>query len=101
MKQFLVILLSLSIIAGCTKKEEPVKPVTIFDGEKHFSNTKQLTFGGQNAEAYFSYNADKLIFQTTRDNLECDAIYMMNSDGSEQEMISTGEGATTCAIYCT
>ncbi len=64
--------------------------------EKHLANVRQLTFGGQNAEAYFSADGKKLIFQSTRDNLECDQIFTMNVDGSGQRMISTGKGRTTC-----
>src|ERR1700745_2740841 len=68
--------------------------------EKHLRNIKQLTFGGQNAEAYFSADGKKLIFQSTRDNLQCDQIFTMNPDGSEQHMVSTGKGRTTCGyIY--
>ncbi len=65
--------------------------------EKHLRNVKQLTFGGQNAEAYFSADGKKLIFQSTRDNLECDQIFTMNLDGSDQQMVSTGKGRTTCS----
>ena len=72
--------------------------VTIFDGEKHFNNIKQLTFGGENAEAYFSYNADKLIFQSKRNDLHCDAIFTMNVDGTDVKMVSSGKGATTCSF---
>ena len=57
---------------------------TIFDGERHFSDLKQLTFGGQNAEAYFSRDGQKISFQSTRHALECDAIFTMNADGSDQ-----------------
>jgi Tol biopolymer transport system component len=67
--------------------------------EKHLRNIKQLTFGGQNAEAYFSADGKKLIFQSTRDNLECDQIFTMNIDGSDQKMVSTGKGKTTCSYF--
>jgi len=65
--------------------------------EKHLRNIRQLTFGGENAEAYFSGDGKKLIFQSTRDGRECDQIYTMNIDGSDVRMISTGEGRTTCS----
>jgi Tol biopolymer transport system component len=68
-------------------------------GEKHLANIKQLTFGGENAEAYFSSDGKKLIFQSTRDGRECDQIYVMNVDGSNVHMISTGEGRTTCSYF--
>jgi Tol biopolymer transport system component len=72
--------------------------ITIFEGETHFKNIKQLSFGGENAEAYFSYNADELIFQSKRDDLECDAIFKMNVDGSNVTMLSSGKGVTTCSF---
>ena len=111
MKSFVVsIVISLSLI-GCVneKTDYPVseqKPVvseeqaevTIFEGETHFKNIRQLTFGGENAEAYFSYNADKLIFQSKRDDLQCDSIFTMDVDGSNVTMVSSGKGATTCSF---
>ena len=65
--------------------------------EKHLRNVRQLTFGGQNAEAYFSADGKKLIFQSTRDDLQCDQIFTMNLDGTSQNMVSTGKGRTTCS----
>ena len=64
--------------------------------EKHLRNVRQLTFGGSNAEAYFSADGRRLIFQSTRDNLQCDQIFTMNVDGTDQKMVSTGKGRTTC-----
>ena len=96
MKSFVIsIVVSLALI-GCGNEKKPV--VSIFEGETHFENIRQLTFGGENAEAYFSYNADKLIFQSTRDGLECDAIFTMNVDGTDVMMVSSGKGATTCSF---
>jgi len=69
-----------------------------FPGETHLQNIRQLTHGGQNAEAYFSRDGSELIFQSTRGGLECDAIFRMNSDGSEVRQISSGKGVTTCAF---
>ena len=68
-------------------------------GEKHLRNIKQLTFGGENAEAYFSADGKQLIFQSTRDGRGCDQIYTMNVDGSNVKMISNGEGRTTCSYF--
>jgi TolB protein len=67
--------------------------------EKHLRNIRQLTFGGENAEAYFSSDGKKLIFQSTRDGRECDQIYTMNIDGSDVRLVSNGEGRTTCSYY--
>ena len=67
-------------------------------GETRLANVTQLTFGGQNAEAYFSYDGKELIFQSTRDDLQCDAIFRMRADGSETRQVSSGKGVTTCAF---
>ncbi|MDQ5844187.1 MAG: hypothetical protein M3539_02705 [Acidobacteriota bacterium] len=67
--------------------------------EGHLKNIRQLTFGGENAEAYFSADGKRLIFQSTRDGRGCDQIYTMNADGSNLRMISTGTGRTTCAYF--
>jgi TolB protein len=69
-----------------------------FPGETHLANIRQLTFGGQNAEAYFSHDGQELIFQSTRGELQCDAIFRMRADGSEVRQLSSGRGVTTCAF---
>ena len=50
--------------------------------EKHLRNVHQLTFGGQNAEAYFSADSKKLIYQSSHGDVKCDQIFEMNIDGS-------------------
>jgi len=67
--------------------------------ETHLRNIRQLTFGGQNAEAYFSADGRKLIFQSTRDSFQCDQIFTMNLDGSDVHLVSTGKGRTTCSYF--
>lgn len=67
--------------------------------EVHLNNIKQLTFGGENAEAYFSADGKKLIFQSTRDGGTADQIYTMNPDGSDVNMVSTGKGQCTCSYF--
>jgi Tol biopolymer transport system component len=65
----------------------------------HLSGIRQLTFGGQNAEAYWAPDGQRLIFQSTRDGRSCDQIYTMNADGSDVRMVSTGKGVTTCGYF--
>ena len=67
--------------------------------EKHLRNVHQLTFGGQNAEAYFSADGKRLIYQSSHADVKCDQIFTMNIDGSDQQMVSTGKGRTTCAYF--
>lgn len=70
-----------------------------FEGEKHLRNIKMLTNGGENAEAYLSFNEKKLIYQSTAGGLKCDQIFTMNIDGSDKKMVSTGKGRTTCSYF--
>lgn len=63
------------------------------------TNLRQLTHGGQNAEAYWSPDGKRLIFQSTRAPYQCDQIFIMNADGSGQRLVSTGKGRTTCGYF--
>ncbi len=76
--------------------------------EKHFKNVRQLTFGGDNAEAYWSFDGSKVSFQSNNKQwgLNCDQIFYMpvegldlSVSGSKPSMISTGLGRTTCAFF--
>ena len=79
-----------------------------FPGETHLRNIKQLTFGGNNAEAYWSFDDKQLIFQSDWNKINsqpCDQIFKMNIDGSplenekQYQLISTGKGRTTCSYF--
>jgi TolB protein len=87
MKKFLL-LIPLLVPVMCRAQSNP-----------HLDNLKQLTAGGQNAEAYWSPDGKRLIFQSTRDGRSCDQQYIMNADGSSLHMVSTGKGVTTCGYF--
>jgi len=95
-----------------TIEAEPAAPTlsgiavdsVIYPQEKHFKNLKQLTFGGDNAEAYWSFAGDKLVFQASNKawGADCDQIYVMSEDGYEGKkapIVSTGKGRTTCSYF--
>jgi Tol biopolymer transport system component len=93
---------------GCShspaKKEGD--PKLHFDGENHLVNIRQLTQGGTNAEAYWSFDGSRLVFQhkgptpgVPGPGPACDQIYQMNTEGSDLKMISSGNGRTTCPYY--
>jgi len=67
--------------------------------ERHLRNIRQLTDGGENAEAYFSKDGKQLIFQSKRPPYQCDQIFVMGIDGSGLRLVSTGKGRTTCAYF--
>ncbi|MFN9583230.1 MAG: TolB family protein [Bacteroidota bacterium] len=77
------------------------------DESKHLNNIRQLTFGGDNAEAYFSPDGIKLCLQSNNPEwgLKCDQIFYLEIDKASDNsvyqplMISTGQGRTTCSYY--
>ncbi len=79
----------------------------VFAQETHLKNLKQLTYGGDNAEAYFSFDGHNLAFQSNNKawGLECDQIFNMNIEKAARDttyrptQISTGTGRTTCAYF--
>jgi len=68
-------------------------------GEAHLKNIRQLTFGGQNAEAYFSASGKLLIFQRTGTQEKCDQMYVIGTDGKGLKRVSDGKGRTTCGYF--
>lgn len=74
--------------------------------ETHLKNIQQLTFGGDNAEAYFSYDGKYLIFQKTyaKEGIPCDQIFIGKIPTKQGEkfipkLVSTGKGRTTCGYF--
>lgn len=77
-----------------------------YPDEVHLKNIQQLTFGGDNAEAYWSYDSKYLVFQRTNPNagIPCDQIFMgkvptKKGEKFEPKMISSGKGRTTCPYF--
>jgi Tol biopolymer transport system component len=71
----------------------------IDERETHFASLTQLTFGGQNAEAYWSTDDQWIMFQATPRGASCDQQYTMHPDGSDLRLVSTGVGRTTCGYF--
>jgi Tol biopolymer transport system component len=95
--------------ADTTITEEVAEETTAdlaYENEVHLKNVRQLTFGGDNAEAYWSFDGTKLVFQSNNPEwgVECDQIYYLDlnnlpEDGEVPPLISTGMGRTTCAYF--
>jgi TolB protein len=105
----IVALVTLTLLSFSTFSQTEKKfnsGTLLYDGEeKHLGNVKQLTFGGDNAEAYFSFDSRKITFQATNKAWgdECDQIYWHNlSDApmqSRPSLISVNKGRTTCSYF--
>jgi Tol biopolymer transport system component len=83
----------LAVTSAC---QEPA-PAT--GTESRLRNIRQLTFGGENAEAYLSFSGDRLIYQATTDSFACDQIFTMDLYGKNVSLMSTGRGRTTCSYF--
>ena len=93
---------------GNKDKYNPSLDSLRYTGETHLRNIRQLTFGGNNAEAYWSFDDKQLIFQSDWSKINqhgCDQIFKMNVDGSplengmQYQLVSTGQGRTTCSYF--
>lgn len=107
-----VLIGSLEFGAAADLKKDTKAPASA--AERHLTNIRQLTIGRQNAEAYFSFDGTKLIFQSTNDwskvseanplkpaeaGLGCYQMYVMDLQSVTTRMVSTGVGATTCGYF--
>jgi Tol biopolymer transport system component len=77
-----------------------------YANEPHFKNIQQLTFGGDNAEAYFSFDGKLIIYQktNTKEGIACDQIFIGKVPTKKNErfvpiQISNGKGRTTCGAF--
>ena len=83
----------------------PAGDTLLYPEETHFKNIQQLTFGGDNAEAYFSFDGKYLIFQRTnaKDGIACDQMFIGKvpapGEKFEYKLVSTGKGRTTCGFF--
>ena len=94
MRSITLLMISLAFVAGCSRAQNLAST-----GEIHIKNLRQLTFGGENAEAYFSGDNRKLILQSTREGHDCDQIYVLEISSAKTIMISNGLGRTTCSFF--
>lgn len=92
---------------SATAKQEEFKEndPLVYKSEKHFKNMQQLTFGGDNAETYWSFDNKKFVFQrkNKEDGINCDQIFIADvpkaGEKFDFKMISTGKGRTTCSYF--
>lgn len=90
-----------------TKTSAPLidQDTLLYPEEKNFKNIRQLTFGGDNAEAYWSFDSKSVVFQRTsvKDGVPCDQIFYgklpKKGEAFQYKLLSTGKGRTTCAFF--
>jgi Tol biopolymer transport system component len=111
MKKTILSFLGLVFLMACNNSAKVTANTSVatdtlrYPEEIHFKNIQQLTFGGDNAEAYWSYDGKYIVFQRTRvkDGVPCDQIFMGKvpkpGKSFEYKLISTGKGRTTCAFF--
>lgn len=113
--RYLFILTIVVVFAACEKNNVNTETTSTeaatvadtlrYDAEVHLKNMKQLTFGGDNAEAYFSFDDRRLVFQASNKGwgADCDQIYTMGFEGTNPnkapQLLSTGKGRTTCSYF--
>lgn len=110
--RFLSLTIAFVAVLGACKNSQktamvdslPNEPIH-YESEKHLTNVRQMTYGGNNAEAYWSFDGKKLIFQSDNPgwNVGCDQIFLLDTketpDSSKLSLISTGKGRTTCSWF--
>lgn len=105
---FICLLLFCLFLSACSTAKMPIGSNDMpyrYEQEKHLKNVTQITFGGDNAEAYWSKDNSKLIFQSTNKiwGASCDQIFFFDLKKWKKEvqppMISTGHGRTTCSYF--
>ena len=74
-------------------------PVADVPGERHLRNVRKLSRGGENAEAYWSSDGQKLIYQSKRPPYDCDQIFIVDLESGKEHLVSTGKGKTTCSYF--
>ncbi len=97
---FLIALLATIFVSAQTKTADTI----LFEGENHFKNMRQLTFGGDNAECYYGFDSKHVVFQQTnkKNGIECDQIFYgkvptKKKQNFNYKLVSTGQGRTTCS----
>ena len=120
---FLLLLISVTLIQCASEPREQVDDTPeassepsfiksaaadsmIYTEEKNFAKLWKLTDGGDNAEAYWSFDNSKLVFQANVPewNTSCDQIFLydlanLDANSTVPPMVSTGKGRTTCSYF--
>jgi TolB protein len=89
--------LVLALVAGAALGQDA--PSLLHPDEVHLRNLRQLTFGGENAEGYWSPDGQRLVFQSSREGTPCDQEFVMEVATGDTRRVSNGQGKTTCGYF--
>lgn len=92
-------LISLLLAAQSMASWPSWRGIPLNPAETNLSDVRQVTFGGQNAEAYWNLDGTKIIYQTRQPEYPDEQVFTMNADGSERRLVSTGKGRCTCSYF--
>jgi Tol biopolymer transport system component len=108
-KLVFISIISATIFSSCNSSAKitakPGNDTLRYADESHFRNIRQLTFGGDNAEAYFSFDSKWIIFQRTnpKEGINCDQMFVgkIPKPGKQftYKMVGNGKGRTTCGAF--
>jgi TolB protein len=87
------------LTTGHAQDGAAVAPPALHADEVHLQNLRPLTAGGENAEAYWSPDGQKLVFQSNREGVPCDQQFILDVATKELRRVSNGEGRTTCGYF--
>lgn len=99
MREAGILLLTALLFSGCVDNRIAMESRPIGFVDRHMKNVKQITFDGDNGEAYFSWDGQELIYQSNRGGYGCDKIWLMNIDGTDKRRVSPDRGAHTCSFF--
>jgi Tol biopolymer transport system component len=99
MRKTAFIVLTVLVLSGCVNNRTTVKPSLSPFVDRYLKNVRQITFDGDNGEAYFSWDDLRLVYQSNRGGYACDKIWVMNIDGSDKRRVSPDHGAHTCSFF--
>ncbi|UCG12925.1 MAG: PD40 domain-containing protein [Deltaproteobacteria bacterium] len=99
MRKTIIVVLTTFLLSGCVREDRSLERDDGRFVDRQMKNVTQLTFEGDNGEAYFSRDGLRLIYQSNRDAYGCDKIWIMNVDGSDKRMVSPPHGAHTCSFF--
>jgi Tol biopolymer transport system component len=94
----LLLLLAQTPVHDLQKQADSVLVAPVAE-ETHLRNVRQLTFGGQNAEAYWSADGKRITYQSLQEGYPDEQVFVMNADGSKKQLVSTGKGRCTCSYF--